>query len=60
MSRASRKKPTFPAPPTKPDPAECCDRGCDPCIFDYYDRALERWKAKVRQMGGKPDELLGG
>ena len=34
----------------------CCHRGCDPCIFDYYDRALERWEAKVRALGLEPDE----
>ena len=32
----------IPRPPTPPDPQECCQRGCDPCILDYYDRALER------------------
>jgi len=33
----------WPAPPTRPIPGECCDRFCDPCVWDYYERALARW-----------------
>lgn len=35
----------------------CCRRGCDPCIFDYYERALERWEDRVRAMGLDPEAL---
>ena len=45
-------------PPIKPDPEECCGRGCSPCIFDYYWDALERWEERVRRMGGGPEDLL--
>lgn len=58
MTQADPKKPAWPAPPIKPDPAECCGRGCSPCIFDYYWDALERWEERVRRMGGKPEDLL--
>ncbi|HVY34159.1 MAG TPA: oxidoreductase-like domain-containing protein [Caulobacteraceae bacterium] len=58
MTTADSKAPAWPAPPIKPDPAECCGRGCCPCIFDYYWDALERWEARVRQMGGRPEDLL--
>lgn len=44
----------WPKPPLKPDAAECCNRGCCPCIFDYYWDALERWEAAVRKLGGDP------
>ncbi len=44
----------LPRPPTPPDPQECCQRGCDPCILDYYDRALERWERRVEAMGLDP------
>jgi hypothetical protein len=47
-----------PAPPQKPDPMECCERGCCPCIFDYYWDALDRWKATVRALGHDPEQLL--
>jgi hypothetical protein len=46
-----------PARPKKPDPMECCRRGCYPCIFDYYDTATERWEARVRAMGLDPDAI---
>jgi hypothetical protein len=48
----------WPHPPDEPDPAECCGRGCCPCIFDYYWDALERWRARVEAAGGDADELL--
>jgi hypothetical protein len=42
-----------PVPPQKPLPSECCDSGCDPCIFDLYRdelaghaRALAEWRAR--------------
>ncbi|MEZ5936983.1 MAG: oxidoreductase-like domain-containing protein [Hyphomonadaceae bacterium] len=49
---------TWPAPPNKPEPFECCGRGCCPCIFDYYWDALARWEELVRKAGGDPDEVL--
>jgi hypothetical protein len=48
----------LPAPPDRPDPLECCGRGCCPCIFDYYDDALERWRTLVTARGGDPNEML--
>ncbi|MFN3857401.1 MAG: oxidoreductase-like domain-containing protein [Caulobacter sp.] len=47
-----------PAPPEKPEPEMCCNRGCCPCIFDYYWDALERWKARVSELGLDPEALL--
>lgn len=47
-----------PPPPNKPEPFECCERGCSPCIFDYYWDALARWEESVREMGADPDDLL--
>lgn len=49
---------TPPTPPSKPDPENCCNRGCCPCIFDYYYDALDRWKDRVTEMGLDPDALL--
>ena len=49
---------TLPPPPTRPADYECCRRGCCPCIFDYYETALERWRARVEALGGDPDALL--
>ncbi len=47
-----------PRPPERPDPLSCCGRGCSPCIFDYYDDALERWEARVRERGLDPKQVL--
>jgi hypothetical protein len=48
----------LPRPPLKPDPQECCQRGCDPCILEYYETALERWEARLRALGHDPAEVL--
>ncbi len=47
-----------PRPPQLPPDEECCHRGCDPCIFDYYDSAMERWRRRVEALGYDPDKLL--
>ena len=48
----------LPRPPDRPDPEMCCGRGCCPCIFDYYDDALARWQALVRERGFDPAEVI--
>jgi len=50
--------PRPPRPPLKPDASECCNRGCCPCILDYYWDALERWEATVRRLGFDPEAIL--
>jgi hypothetical protein len=37
----------LPPPPERPEPDECCGGGCTPCIMDYYEEALERWRREV-------------
>ncbi|WP_293907440.1 oxidoreductase-like domain-containing protein [Phenylobacterium sp.] len=48
----------IPRPPSKPEPDECCQRGCSPCIFDYYWDALDRWKTLVEARGHDPEAVL--
>ncbi len=48
----------LPRPPDKPQPYECCKRGCCPCIFDYYWDALERWEGMIRLKGLDPKAVL--
>jgi len=48
----------LPRPPYKPHPMECCNRGCCPCIFDYYYDALDRWKATIESRGLDPEAVL--
>jgi len=51
-------EPAIPPPPREPDAEECCQRGCCPCVYDYYGNALERWKARVRALGHDPEIVL--
>jgi len=37
----------LPPPPTEPLPEECCGRGCEKCVYVYYENALQRWQEKV-------------
>jgi hypothetical protein len=51
----TRKKSTkdsvqLPPKPTAPEPYECCERGCDPCVYDYYAKALARWEKHVAEI----------
>lgn len=37
-----------PVAPERPAPDECCQSGCQPCVFDLYEEALERYEAELR------------
>lgn len=32
--------------PRPPAPNECCESGCDPCVWDLYYAALREWQAQ--------------
>lgn len=36
-----------PVPPVRPAPAECCEAGCDRCVFDVYAEELEAFRAAL-------------
>jgi hypothetical protein len=36
-----------PVAPRRPDNDECCGGGCNPCIFDVYEDARERYEAAL-------------
>lgn len=38
-----------PVPPERPAPDECCQSGCNPCVFDLYEEALDRYEADLRE-----------
>ncbi|NKB38797.1 MAG: hypothetical protein GKR93_16825 [Gammaproteobacteria bacterium] len=40
--------------PVRPADSECCQRGCEPCVFDYYQRAMERWQQELAILEKKP------
>ncbi len=39
---------TRPLPPREPALEECCQRGCEPCVFDLYYEAMERYPAALQ------------
>ncbi|TVR63903.1 MAG: oxidoreductase-like protein [Candidatus Competibacteraceae bacterium] len=38
-----------PQPPAPPVEGECCGRGCEFCVWVYYDQALRRHEAALAQ-----------
>ncbi|HEY8098598.1 MAG TPA: oxidoreductase-like domain-containing protein [Methylobacter sp.] len=39
---------TAPIAPVRPDNDECCHSGCEPCIFELYEEALERYRVELK------------
>jgi hypothetical protein len=37
-----------PVPPVRPEPEDCCNGGCDRCVFEIYEDALERCEMELR------------
>ncbi|WP_243392758.1 oxidoreductase-like domain-containing protein [Kinneretia aquatilis] len=37
-----------PEPPVAPDLDACCGNGCDPCIFDLHDLAMDQYRQALR------------
>jgi hypothetical protein len=38
----------MPVPPPQPDIDACCGNGCDPCIFDLHDLAMDAYRQALR------------
>ncbi|MCC8999576.1 MAG: oxidoreductase-like domain-containing protein [Candidatus Contendobacter sp.] len=36
-----------PIPPKPPIPGECCERGCENCVWVFYYEALRRYEAAL-------------
>jgi len=52
-----------PQPPREPLLEECCKGGCEPCVFDRYSDAVERYREALaawleRHPGADPDPAL--
>lgn len=33
-----------PVRPAEPEPGACCQRGCEPCVYDLYWEAMDRYE----------------
>lgn len=46
-----REDPGDPRPvaPVEPEPDECCRSGCDPCVYDRYWDALDRYERALAE-----------
>ena len=40
----------LPSRPQPPRDEDCCRGGCLLCVFDLYERDLERWEERVAQI----------
>lgn len=34
--------------PTPPGEYECCESGCEPCVWDIYNDELKAWQAEQK------------
>lgn len=46
-----------PRPPAPEDYDACCGSGCDPCIFDLYDQAVERYRKSLEAWRARHPEI---
>jgi hypothetical protein len=47
MSELSDDDHRPPLPPVRPSQGDCCEGSCDPCVFDLYEQAVERYRADL-------------
>lgn len=40
----------LPPKPRPPRDSDCCRSDCPVCVFDLYDRELERWREAVEEI----------
>lgn len=45
----------MPLPPEAPDINACCGSGCDPCIFDAHDLAMDDYRQRLRAWQARQD-----
>jgi len=45
----------MPQPPEAPDINACCGSGCDPCIFDAHDLAMDEHRRLLKAWQARQD-----
>ena len=46
-AKAFARQAALPAPPEEPLAADCCERGCERCVFTVYYEALDLWRRQI-------------
>jgi hypothetical protein len=49
----------MPQAPETPDLDACCGNGCEPCIFDLHDMAMDRHRQELRAWKARHPEAAG-
>jgi hypothetical protein len=45
-----------PLAPEPPLPNECCDSGCDPCVYDLHAEAMDKYRRKLAKWRARHPE----
>jgi hypothetical protein len=45
----------MPQPPVAPELEACCGNGCDPCIFDLHDLAMDDYRQACARRARHPE-----
>ncbi|MCX2865074.1 hypothetical protein OOZ63_24920 [Paucibacter sp. PLA-PC-4] len=48
----------MPCPPVPPDLDACCGNGCEPCIFDLHDLAMDQYRQDLRAWRARHPEAV--
>jgi Oxidoreductase-like protein, N-terminal len=48
-AKAFARHVVIPEPPEEPLPENCCERGCDHCVYTVYYQALAAWQRDIEQ-----------
>jgi Oxidoreductase-like protein, N-terminal len=46
-AKAFARHALIPEPPEEPLPENCCERGCDHCVFTVYYEAVDAWRREI-------------
>jgi hypothetical protein len=46
-AKAFARHAVIPEPPEEPLPENCCERGCDRCVFTVYYEVVDEWRRDV-------------
>ena len=49
MAETSSNDDHKPEPPEPPEPADCCGGGCERCVYDLHEEAMDRWREALRR-----------